>query len=718
MHRLKRRFCAFAAAVFVLLLPAAGADGFQTGPEVMENAAASVLALKAFDGGGAQTYMGTGFVAFDSGVLVTTCRMIRGAERIEAASEGGGRYTAGRVLAVDAQRDIAILAFDSPTDLTPLPLKQGGGPKRAEPVVYIGSPRNETNTVSPGSVIALYEEGGDSFIQFAAPVPPGPDGGALLNSRGEVVGIAGAISGEGLAIHTALDIQSAARLYAMSKGEKGVELAAYHAKEQAKQGAGPAHIALDTRVYQGAEPAGSYSRPVPVAMCTDGHYAAWEDAVLAFRGGPLRKNAACGTVLVRENKLEAAWSYPIIAAGPLDAGYSCQPAIVKWVKEIREMMNITEDKKATVALKEVILAAADGMIYFLDLYDGHPTRLPIDIGLPLAGAVSIDPRGMPMLSVKSGAQDAGFYLFDITTQKLLTFYAGGCGKAQYVSGVFSGSPLMDLNSDTIIAAVENGMLHTVWLGTQFDVEAGRLRIEPQTVSYETNLEPQSHAAGAGGNLAMFGSHAYMAGGPGVLQCVDVNTMSPVWAVDVGFETLASIALDVEADGTLALYTGNAVRGEEGGMCTIRRLNALTGEQDWSHTVDILCGPGTVGGLLASPLIGEGEIGGLAVFTLAHTREGGQMIALDKKTGAIVWQQPMDRYSTSSPVAVYGENGGAHIIQGDSAGRLQLRDGLSGVVLDGLQLNGAVIGSPAVYRDIAVVVTQRGNTGMIHGIRIR
>ena len=496
----------------------------------------------------------------------------------------------------------------------------------------------------------------------------------------------------------------------------------------ATAGTEPSQLKLTYKAYNENKAVNEFQRTVPVKMNGPDNYAAWPGAVLTFRGGPFRQNAAYGTADVQENKLVVAWSAPM---GGIDsyhgAGWTGQPAIVKWPKEVREMMNITAEKKAVSPLKEVILASQDGKIYFLDMEDGQPTRDPISVGYPLKGSVSINPRGMPMLSVgqgvsklKTGTGEIGYFLFNLIDQKQLDFINGRDKNAFGTNGAFDGSSLLDLNSDTMIIAGENGMLYTVWLKSTFDWKAAKLEIDPKIASYKAKTAKQKDSAtGIEGSVAMYGNYAYFADATGILQCVDVNTMKPVWAVDVDDNTDATPALDFDEDGSLALYTGNTVEKQgKNGVCTIRRLNALTGEQDWAYPVKVVYDKDEAGGCVASPIVGQQSISNLVIFTVAKTPEGGQIIALDKKTGHVAWQQSMSHYSWSSPVAVYNADGDAWIIQGDSEGVLQLMDGQTGAVRDSIELEGAITGSPAVYNDMLVVGTSGKDVSKIYGIRIK
>ena len=102
-------------------------------------------------------------------------------------------------------------------------------------------------------------------------------------------------------------------------------------------------------------------------------YAGWRQAgVLTFRSGPLRQNAAYGTVDVQSAKLSEVWTQPV---GSMKTNESTvygvtapgQPVIVKWPTELRQRMGINEEMKEVTALKEVIVAGQDGFVYFLSL---------------------------------------------------------------------------------------------------------------------------------------------------------------------------------------------------------------------------------------------------------------------------------------------------------------------------------------------------------------
>ena len=117
--------------------------------------------------------------------------------------------------------------------------------------------------------------------------------------------------------------------------------------------------------------------------------------VLTFRGGPLRQNGADGTVEVAQEQLTVVRG---MRTGTLENtykgfGYGTQPLIVKWYKNIREMMNLQEESRTTTAMKEVIFSSDDGNIYFFDLDRKVYSRQPISVGFPMTTTASINPYG-------------------------------------------------------------------------------------------------------------------------------------------------------------------------------------------------------------------------------------------------------------------------------------------------------------------------------------
>ena len=202
------------ALLFALLLtPSAMAQTFSEDLAAIDNAAKSVLLLVVYDSKNDIIATGSGFVAFDCETLVTNNHVIEGASWIMAISDAGYQYMVTKVIAADADRDIALLEFMSPTDMAPLTLCQGEEDLlRGAPVVAIGSPVAVKNTVSMGNISALFDIEGVRTIQFTAPISRGSSGGALFNNFGQVIGITSSLIEEGQNLNRAITIGEIIRL--------------------------------------------------------------------------------------------------------------------------------------------------------------------------------------------------------------------------------------------------------------------------------------------------------------------------------------------------------------------------------------------------------------------------------------------------------------------------------------------------------------------------
>src|SRR5690606_4902909 len=102
-----------------------------------------------------------------------------------------------RVIAVDADRDLAIIEIDAPGKLPTLPLGNSDIVMPGDSVVVIGNPMRLDFTVSDGLISSVRPVDNDVILQISAPISQGSSGGPLFNSFGEVIGVATMVSSEG-----------------------------------------------------------------------------------------------------------------------------------------------------------------------------------------------------------------------------------------------------------------------------------------------------------------------------------------------------------------------------------------------------------------------------------------------------------------------------------------------------------------------------------------
>lgn len=134
----------------------------------------------------------------DKGYVVTNNHVVDNADEITVKLTDGREFTAKK-LGSDEQSDIALLKID-PDELTALPLADSDALRVGDFVVAIGNPFGLSQTVTSGIVSALGRSGlniggYEDFIQTDAAINRGNSGGALVNLRGELVGINTAIFG-------------------------------------------------------------------------------------------------------------------------------------------------------------------------------------------------------------------------------------------------------------------------------------------------------------------------------------------------------------------------------------------------------------------------------------------------------------------------------------------------------------------------------------------
>ena len=202
-------------ALCLLLNPlAASAEySFSRDADAIESAADSVFMLEVYSSDNKQIAVGSGFVAFDSSLLITNYHVIEGGAYVIAVSDDKEGNLVTRACCVDKKKDLAILCFDQAPDVTPLPLDTDGNLKRSQTVVAIGSPAGLMNTISIGNISAFYTRDGKDWIQFTAPISAGSSGGALFNDEGEIIGVTTATYASAQNINMAVKVEEVIGLY-------------------------------------------------------------------------------------------------------------------------------------------------------------------------------------------------------------------------------------------------------------------------------------------------------------------------------------------------------------------------------------------------------------------------------------------------------------------------------------------------------------------------
>lgn len=143
---------------------------------------------------------GSGVIISPDGLIVTNNHVIEGASEIQVTLNNNKTYVA-EILGSAPENDIALLKIEA-SDLDYLAFGDSNQVNLGEWVLAVGNPFNLTSTVTAGIVSAkardLNQDDSQfqSFIQTDAAVNPGNSGGALVNTRGELIGINTAITSQ------------------------------------------------------------------------------------------------------------------------------------------------------------------------------------------------------------------------------------------------------------------------------------------------------------------------------------------------------------------------------------------------------------------------------------------------------------------------------------------------------------------------------------------
>lgn len=192
---------------------------------------------------------GSGVIISSDGYIVTNNHVVADADEIEVKLNDNREFK-GRIIGCDETTDLALIKIDG-KNLPTVPIGNSDDLKLGQWVLAVGNPFNLTSTVTAGIVSAkarsLGANGIESFIQTDAAINAGNSGGALVNERGELVGInamlysqTGSYSGYGFAIPTSImnkvvaDLKVYGTVQRAVLGVQGADLTAYIDAEKAK----------------------------------------------------------------------------------------------------------------------------------------------------------------------------------------------------------------------------------------------------------------------------------------------------------------------------------------------------------------------------------------------------------------------------------------------------------------------------------------------------
>lgn len=190
----------------------------------------SVVVVNVLDSSGKIFSQGSG-VVYEEGLIVTNFHVIKGYHEI-VINHGDAIIKEIILAGADIDNDIAVLKI-KPGIFKPLKILSAA-PKVGQRIYAIGSPLGYENSISEGIISGLRNmiEKNQSFIQISCPISKGSSGGAVVSSRGELIGISTFTDKSGQNINFAISVSDILKVPSLYKNISDKKVYLEKAKEE------------------------------------------------------------------------------------------------------------------------------------------------------------------------------------------------------------------------------------------------------------------------------------------------------------------------------------------------------------------------------------------------------------------------------------------------------------------------------------------------------
>ena len=167
--------------------------------EAISKASASVINISSkknietrlFDGGSPNGRIGSGIIISNDGYIITNLHVIKRAKIIEVELDDGQVYPAS-LIGFDARSDLAVIKINAIEVLKPIEVSNSSSVRIGDQVIAIGNAFGLGKTFTSGIISATGRDYGNPYlelIQTDAAINPGNSGGALINHKGNLIGM-------------------------------------------------------------------------------------------------------------------------------------------------------------------------------------------------------------------------------------------------------------------------------------------------------------------------------------------------------------------------------------------------------------------------------------------------------------------------------------------------------------------------------------------------
>jgi len=221
MNKIKR-------TVFLLLLAPLTIFG-QAATEIAKAGIESTVSIVALDKISQPLAYGSGFI-IDDETIVTNVHVIEGCSSVYVLlNKQEKKYSVSGYVAIDRTNDLVILKASGLYGVK-LTLGSETFPEIGEKIYAVGNPKGLNGTFSEGIISGIRSFTANQVLQITAPISPGSSGGPILNSAGQVVGIAFASFSAGQNLNLAIPVKYLSNL----KSKIGAVTSLSTVKAQAK----------------------------------------------------------------------------------------------------------------------------------------------------------------------------------------------------------------------------------------------------------------------------------------------------------------------------------------------------------------------------------------------------------------------------------------------------------------------------------------------------
>ncbi len=160
-------------------------------PSVINIRSAKNIETRLFDGALENDVIGSGIIISNDGYIITNMHVIEGKRLINVELDDGQVYNAS-LIGFDERSDLAVIKIVPSDPLTPIEVSNSSSVQIGDQVIAIGNAFGLGKTFTSGIISATGRDYGNPYlelIQTDAAINPGNSGGALINHKGNLIGM-------------------------------------------------------------------------------------------------------------------------------------------------------------------------------------------------------------------------------------------------------------------------------------------------------------------------------------------------------------------------------------------------------------------------------------------------------------------------------------------------------------------------------------------------